>query len=240
MPSQLQLPIPPKWGGARAGAGRPPERERSGPTHSRRPDHDPRHPVHVTLRAESDVPSLRSPRMFAALRRAIGAANRVAFRTIHFSVQLDHLHLIVEADSARALRQGMRSLTIRCALVINRMAHRRGVVWDHRHHAHALRTPTEVRQAMAYVLLNFRKHLRAAPGVDPRSSGIWFEEWRQPPPRSSAPRLVATPTTWLGSVGWRRAGGPLDVRESPRAGLSARRSRRRRPRRAAGAPTRPG
>jgi hypothetical protein len=34
-----------------------------------------------------------------------------------------------------------------------------------------------MRLALVYVLLNFRKHLCAAPGVDPRSSGRWFDGW---------------------------------------------------------------
>jgi len=134
---------------------------------------------------------------------------------IHFSVQLDHVHLIAEADSERGLAKGMRGLTTRCALAINRAAQHRGSVWHHRYHSHELRTPREVRQAMTYVLLNFRKHLRAAPGIDPRSSGIWFEDWKEPFTPSAWPRLVARPRTWLGAVGWRRAGGALDVRDQP-------------------------
>jgi hypothetical protein len=31
-----------------------------------------------------------------------------------------------------------------------------------------------MRLALVYVLLNFRKHLGAAPAIDPRSSGPWF------------------------------------------------------------------
>ncbi len=61
-PGQLALPLPRTWGGVRAGAGRPSKRARPNPAHSRRPDHDGRHPVHVTLRAVPDAPSLRSPR----------------------------------------------------------------------------------------------------------------------------------------------------------------------------------
>lgn len=134
---------------------------------------------------------------------------------IHFSVQLDHVHLIVEADRPSALTRGLQGLTIRCALAINRVTGHRGPVWSHRYHAHELRTPSEVRRAMTYVLLNFRKHLRAAPGVDPRSSGVWFDHWKQPFTPPVWPRLVATPRTWLGAVGWRRGGGELDVHETP-------------------------
>ena len=51
-----------------------------------------------------------------------------------------------------------------------RAAGRRGRVWRSRYHSRALRTPTETRRGLVYVLLNFRKHLRASPGVDPRST----------------------------------------------------------------------
>jgi REP element-mobilizing transposase RayT len=118
--------------------------------------------------------------LFKALRRALGASNRAAFRVIHFSVQIDHVHLIAEGDSLKAFSKGMRGLTTRCALAVNRAARRTGPVWIHRYHSHELRTPTEVRRAMSYVLLNFRKHLKAAPAIDPRSSGVWFDHWAQP------------------------------------------------------------
>ena len=68
---------------------------------------------------------------------------------------------------------------------------------------------------MAYVLLNFRKHLHAAPGTDPRSSGVWFEHWACGLAPSDWPRLVAMPRTWLAATGWRRAGGPLETNETP-------------------------
>jgi REP-associated tyrosine transposase len=216
-PTQLDLLATAGWGGARAGSGQKVRDHRNGPSHVPRPLHDPRHPVHVTFRARAAVPSLRSATTFRRLRRAIGASNRARFRIIHFSVQIDHLHLIVEADTHVDLRRGLQGLAIRCALTINRATLRRGRVWRHRYHGHVLRTPEEVRRAMTYVLLNFRKHLRAVPGVDPRSSGVWFEGWAEPREPSDWPRLVALPGTWLGASGWRRAGGSISVREQPRA-----------------------
>jgi hypothetical protein len=70
---------------------------------------------------------------------------------------------------------------------------------------------------MAYVLLNFCKHIRARPGVDSRSSGPWFDGWEKPPPKTADPRPVASAQTWLGAVGWRRAGGAITFDEAPRA-----------------------
>jgi hypothetical protein len=72
-----------------------------------------------------------------------------------------------------------------------------------------------VRRALACVLLNFRKHLRAPPSIDPRSSGVWFDGWLDQPNARMALGPLAQPRTWLASVGWRRGGGLVDVRELP-------------------------
>jgi REP element-mobilizing transposase RayT len=217
LPRQLELPSSAGWGGRRPGAGRKATAHRPSPSHKTRQAHDPRTPVHVTLRASAGVPSLRSDALFRALRRALAAASLRSFRVVHFSVQTDHIHLIVEADSHKAFRRGIRGLAIRCALAVNRTIGRKGRLWNHRYHAHALGTPREVRAALVYVLLNFRKHLRAGPGIDPRSSGRWFDGWRNgTAPDTVSP--VAAPRTWLCTVGWRRAGGPIDLEEAPLPG----------------------
>jgi hypothetical protein len=154
------------------------------------------------------------------LRRALARASKSFFRLLHFSVQIDHVHLIVEAAGTLALTRGTQGLAIRCARAINRACHRRGRVWRHRYHAHYLRTPREVRAAFVYVLLNHRKHLRAAPGIDPCSSGAWFEGWARPPPAPPGPCPVVPATTWLATMGWLRAGGPIEVSEAPAPGRS--------------------
>jgi hypothetical protein len=168
------------------------------------------------------LPSLRGARVFPFLQRSLAASHKDAFRVVHFSVQSDHVHLIVEGDAPIALVRGVMGLACRCAKAINRAVGRRGRVWSSRYHAHALRTPTETRRGLVYVLLNFRKHLRAAPGVDPRSSGRWFGGWRNTfdgrrAPSSDELSPVAAPTTWLAAVGWRRAGGDIGVDEQPAA-----------------------
>jgi hypothetical protein len=149
------------------------------------------------------------------LRDALAASLKAAFRVVHFSVQTDHVHLIVEGDDQRALVRGVQGLAVRCAKGINRHLRRRGNVWSGRYHAHALRTPREARHGLVYVLLNFRMHLRAAPAVDPRSSGPWFGGWRRTLAAPRDPSPVAPPRTWLAAAGWRRAGRYLAVDERP-------------------------
>jgi hypothetical protein len=218
---QLELPAAAGWGGARAGAGRKLLAARPSPPHRPRPPHAARWPVHVTLRALDAIPSLRSMRVFPIVRRALSASHKSAFRVIHFSVQSDHVHLVVEGDAPVVLVRGVQGLAGRCAKAVNRAVGRRGRVWSSRYHAHALRTPTEMRRGLVYVLLNFRKHLRAPAGVDPRSSGPWFDGWRAPLPAPRGTGPVAPPKTWLASVGWRRAGGAIATDERPGAGRAS-------------------
>jgi putative transposase len=228
---QLQLELPPgrRWGGKRAGAGRKLVAPRPSPPHRPRARHHARWPVHVTLRARDAPPSLRSARVFPVLRRSLAAAHKTAFRVVHFSVQSDHVHLLVEGDHPLALVRGLQGLAARCAKVVNRAEGRRGGVWSSRYHGNALRTPTEARRGLVYILLNFRKHQRAAPGVDPRSSGAWFGGWRDSPPTPHDASPVAPPRTWLAAVGWRRAGGAIAVVEGPARGIRHGPSTSRRP-----------
>ena len=194
------------WGGRRSGAGRKPASSTPGVPHCQRPVHNARHPVHVTMRATRGVPSLRSTHLFPAVRRGISIASTSAFRIAHFSVQTNHVHLLVEADGIRALGRGMQGLGIRIAKAVNRVLARTGRVWSDRYHCRALRTPRETRNGLVYVLLNGRKHHVTGRGISRCSSGAWFAGWRQriETPAGSSP--VAAPRTWLLRMGWRRAG----------------------------------
>jgi REP element-mobilizing transposase RayT len=181
--------------------------------HRSRPAHAARHPLHVTVRVCRGLPSLRRRRerrvVFGALA---AAAERFGMRVVHFSVQSNHLHLIVEAADRRALANGMRGLGVRMARRLNRAWGRRGRVVEHRYHARALYTPREVRHALAYVLANARRHGIALAGLDPCSSAAWFEGWRASGAARGAaaaragPAFVARARTWLLAVGWRRHG----------------------------------
>ena len=203
-PRQLELPA---WGGRRAGAGR----KRKGPlrlvSHRPRPPHAARYPLHAVLRARPDVPALRKRAVMVALRQALRAGGlRGNFRLVHYSVQGNHLHLVVEAHDKVALSRGMQGLAIRIARAVNRAAGRKGRVFADHYFARELKTPAEVRRAVRYVLDNHLHH--RAPGV-----------LQTDPCASAAP--LAGPRTWLLSVGWLRSrAGPLPVAYWPTLGDS--------------------
>jgi REP element-mobilizing transposase RayT len=134
-------------------------------------------PLHVTLRMAPHVYNLRSRRSFRVIAAALRVgADRFGVRIIQFSVQGNHIHLVVEAPDRRALARAIQGLSIRIAKGLNRMMGRTGRVLGDRYHARVLRTPTEVRRAVHYVVENARKHAAQrgesyGPGyVDPYSS----------------------------------------------------------------------
>jgi REP element-mobilizing transposase RayT len=166
------------------------------------------HPGLVTIRVRGDIPSLRTARLVREVEHSFRETlKRRDFRVTHYSIQHDHVHLLVEAEGAAALSNGMKGLAARLARAVNRVFHRRGSVLDGRYHHRALGTPREVRAALAYVLLNSRKHARSPGiGIDPASSGRWFEGWSEALPPPADRPAVAGARTWLLRAGWRRHG----------------------------------
>jgi REP element-mobilizing transposase RayT len=162
--------------------------------------------VHITLRVAKDVGNLRTKRAHQIVRAGLaGGRERAGFRLVHYSVQSNHLHLLVEADSADALSRGIKGLQIRLARSLNKLYGRTGRLFSDRYHAHVLKTPREVRHALAYVLLNARKHLALA-GLDPCSSGLAFDGWKTRIARSVQDVPVVTAKSWLLRIGWRKHG----------------------------------
>jgi REP element-mobilizing transposase RayT len=192
-------------GGKRAGAGRKRIHE-EWIAHRRRPSVSPNVPVHVTVRMASGVCNLRRTRAFRAVERALFfTANRDDAHIVHFSVQSNHIHMLVEAADRRALSSAMRSLNIRMARGLNEVMRSRGQVIDHRYHARPLRSPTEVYRALGYVRNNRRIHAarggrRISAVIDPCSSDSRALTFRPP-----------AAVTWLLARGW-RLGVPKAVR----------------------------
>jgi putative transposase len=178
--------------------------------------------VHVTLRRAKGLPGFRSERLHVLLKQAIRDTRRAGFRITHYSVQADHLHIVVEADTPTALTDGMRSFAVRVAMRVNSriLGRRRGRVWGDRYHRRDLPSPRAVRTALVYVLANHLKHGEVEVGLlDPCSSGPWFAGWTHAlePPQEESP--VEPANTWVLREGWiTRGGGRIRLGEVPSAG----------------------
>jgi putative transposase len=208
-------------GGRPAKGPRPSERHKTRPTFSR---HDPQH---VVIRAVEAIGTLRQRVMYKAVRRAlITTFTRTNFRIVHLSIQGTHIHLLIEADDREALARGMQAFQISAAKHLNAAVtrrtgkRRRGTVFVDRYHARIIRMPQQARNALAYVLNNWRKHRENRDAaaiehgwkVDPFSSAPTFTGWRDIDttaiawPATYEPLPVWEPKTWLLREGWKKHG----------------------------------
>ncbi len=209
------------WGGPRKGAGRKPKGLKAGVKHRPRGPVASRYPVHVTVRLTDGLPSLRKKGEYGVLLGCFAKGReRFGFRLVEYSVQMDHLHLLVEAKGREALSRGMQGLMIRVAKGLNRFWERKGRVFADRFHDRVLKTPREVRHALVYVLHNAKRHgLRMKLGMDYFSSGAWFGGWKESfTLHGQAREAVAKAKTWLLGEGWRRR-GLVSLWERPREAL---------------------
>jgi REP element-mobilizing transposase RayT len=221
-------------GGPREGAGRKPKGKRACASHKTRPDINPRHPQHVTLRVLAEVGWLRRMDAYRAVRRALARvlANHHAFRIVHVSVQGTHVHVLCEAADKLALARGIQGFQIAAAKALNRVVSKRaaeprtGKVFEDRYHVESISSVRQTRHALAYVLNNWRRHHEDGGRtglfdgrVDPFSSGVAFEGWRAAIetwtwPDDYEPPPVSRPQTWLLAEGWKRA-RPIGAFEVP-------------------------
>ena len=228
------------WGGKRKGAGRKARVVPGQKPHRRvrkRPALSGRDPIHVEIRVVPAIGRLRRRKAYQAIRRAlITVFCRGVIRVVHLSIQGNHIHLLVEAANEHALARGMQGLQISAAKQLNAavsvdvgLPRRRGQVFANRYHAEILDTPRRARHALAYVLNNWRRHREDQRGaaqrravVDPYSSGICFDGWRDHTtpfalPRGYEPLVVVPATCWMLTTGWRRHGA-VDLWEVPGPG----------------------
>lgn len=209
-----------RHGGRREGAGRKPNVPgRPEVPHRTRGVLSRSKPLLITCKLLKEVGCLRARRAVARIVARIAIAkDRFGVRIIEYSIQSDHLHLIVESMDAVALGRAIKGLSVRIARALNRMLARRGRVFADRYHHRVLGTPRQVRHALGYVLCNARKHRVAPPRagwLDPCSSAPSFTGFAGTTTVARA-RISALPTCWLLTKGWRRH-GPIDPDHVPGA-----------------------
>jgi REP element-mobilizing transposase RayT len=205
-------------GGKRKGAGRKPQSAEAGMPHRQRSAKKRAEPLHITVRLADGLPSLRCGDALKLVLAALSASSdRHGMRIIHYSVQGNHLHLLVEADDRACVARGMNALLSPLARALNKLWGRRGKVFPDRYHDEVISTPTQARNALRYVLQNGKKH-GAVPrsSIDLCSSAPVFDGWKGRPsiPADPVVAAVAPASTWLLSTGWRRH-GLLDIHELP-------------------------
>jgi REP element-mobilizing transposase RayT len=219
--SQLTFQKTSGWGGKRKGSGR---KNLSGTVnHMARPKINLKAPANITLKLKKGLPNLRTKGLLKEFNTCIKKAREHGLYVIHFSLLTDHIHMIIEADGNNALGSGMRSLAGRFAKIIQKRVIEKGAVFKGRYHLRLLKTPTEVKNALEYVLLNHSKHIKSIEQLDPFSSAKHFKGWKKLLGHRFAniiqieveflkedegcENILSSPQSWLCKSGWERACG---------------------------------
>jgi REP element-mobilizing transposase RayT len=198
-------------GGKRKGAGRP---NRSGtPSHKKRPTVNFKKPLHITMKFNKNVGTLRTVSRLKAFQNTLRRAKKFELHVLHYTLQYDHIHIIVEAPSNDLLSRGMKSLAGRLSRLFAK-----GKAFKGRYHLHQLHTPTEVKRAYRYVLLNTSKHEKLIDFLDDFSSARHFKGWEhfkkvgflleeqlEEYTRHPLPNYLSEARSWLAQTGWTRA-----------------------------------
>lgn len=151
-------------GGLREGAGR--KRIKSkGVCHRKRETVKPSVPLHINFKFKTQI---RNKACLKILKKAIVNARSYGLKIVHFSMQSNHLHFIIEAENNDILSTGMRSLTITFAKGLNQ-----GKVQIERYHLHVLKTLQETKNAVQYVLFNKQKHEKGTYSYIDEYTSLW-------------------------------------------------------------------
>lgn len=173
--------------------------------------------MHLTWRLKKNVTKIRRMDALEAFKKAAERAQKFGLRILHFSILSNHIHMIAEANSNETLATGMRSFGSSFGKNLRKLSGGTGPVFDGRFHMRPLTTPSEMKNALAYVLQNFAKHEDLIHHYDRYSSAPYFKNWKElfghkrgplledEESSPSLPKFLSSPKSWLASVGWMQA-----------------------------------
>lgn len=135
--------------------------------------------MHITLRRRPGLPSFRQQLVYALVLRLLHRLNDAAFQIVHFSIQANHVHLIVEAEDRERVSRKMSGFAISFArrLNIDLLRGRRGKVWSDRYFRRDIERAGDMHAVLRYVFGNAKRHgimPADAIALDPYSSAWTF------------------------------------------------------------------
>jgi REP-associated tyrosine transposase len=108
--------------------------------------------VHVWWTTQSDVPSLRSPKIARIVKEAITAgADRFGCRVAIYGIARGRLDLVCEADDSEALSRCLQGLSVRIARSVNAVLERDGKLFEDRYRAELLDDSRSLKDALTRI-----------------------------------------------------------------------------------------
>ncbi|MFA6236406.1 MAG: transposase [Bacteriovorax sp.] len=156
-------------------AGRPTIHDK-GIRHIRREEITRPRPLHLTIKLiRADI---QNKTILKALRHAILRSRLQGLKIIHYSLEHDHIHLYAESENNNILAKAMKALGVSLVKKINKHFNSRGTCYKTRYHLRILRSASEVKNVINYILRNGIKHKRTKFIIDKYNSALVLHDFR--------------------------------------------------------------
>lgn len=126
--------------------------------------------LHLTVKLNKA--DIQNKSILKALRYAICRARIQGLKIIHYSLEHNHIHLYAEADNNEVLAKGMKAFGVCLVKRINKFFKTVGTVYKHRYHLRILKSASDVKNVINYILKNGIKHKRTKHILDRYNSAI--------------------------------------------------------------------
>ena len=138
-------------------AGRKPIHDK-GIRHIRRERFERESSFHITIKVREDKSDLQNKMILKALHHAIMKARAKSLKVIHYTLEYNHIHMLVEAFNQEQLSNCMQSFGVTLAKMINKVKFKKGGVYKHRYHLRRLISVMELKNVLKYIFNNGIKH----------------------------------------------------------------------------------
>jgi hypothetical protein len=144
--------------------------------HIKRPEIKRASPLHLTIKVKKA--QIQNKYILKSLKHAIMRARRMGLKIIHYSLEHDHVHLYTECSSNEILTKSMKAFGVSFAKNINAHFKSCGQVYKTRFHLRILKSATEVKHVINYILKNGIKHKRTKSVFDPYNTSFAIHHFK--------------------------------------------------------------
>ena len=126
-------------------------------------------PTHLTIKLNKA--DIQNKFILKGLRHAIMRARLQGLRIVHYSLEYNHVHIYAEVTDNLSLAKGMKALGVSLVKIS-------GSCYKTRYHLRILRSASEVKNVLNYILKNGIKHRRTKSVIDPYNSALVLHDFK--------------------------------------------------------------
>lgn len=126
--------------------------------------------MHITIKVRENKADIKSKKILNALHHAIWRARLKRIRVIHYTLEFNHVHLLVEADCHKVMHRGMQAFGISIAKAINKFKMKTGQVYKNRYHLKKITNPVQLKNVLHYIFHNGVHHKSGTTLLNPFNS----------------------------------------------------------------------